>query len=71
MLAAVMVLAGPGGEAGTHGQIFGRDGYFLGAGHGATHEARETRESVFFVSFTSADRARDLAEALSELRGLP
>jgi len=66
-----VVLAGPGGEAGTHGQIYGRDGYCLSAGRGAMHEARETKESVFFVSFTSAERARELAEALSELEGLP
>jgi len=65
------LLAGPGGETGTHGQVYGRDGYFLSAGIGSVHEARETKEAVFFISFTSADGARDLAEALSELRELP
>jgi len=66
-----VVLAGPGGEAGVRGHVCGGDGYFLAAGRGATQAARETRESVFFVSFTDAERARDLAEALSELKGLP
>ncbi len=65
------LLAGPGGETGTHGRIYGRDGYFLSAGIGSVHEARETKEAVFFISFTSAERARDLAEALSELKELP
>jgi ribosomal protein S18 acetylase RimI-like enzyme len=66
-----VVLAGPGGEASTHGQVVGRDGYVLTASSGATHEARETRECVFFLSVTEADRARELAEALSAFRGLP
>ena len=66
-----VVLAGPGGEAGTHGQVYGREGYCIGAGVGAVHEAREARESVFFVSFTATEGARELAEALSELKGLP
>jgi len=65
------LLAGPGGETGTHGQVYGRDGYCLSAGIGSVHEARETKEAVFFISFTSADGARDLAEALSELKELP
>ena len=58
-------------EANVGGTVWGRDGYCLNAWRGATHEARQTRESVFFVAFTEAGRARDLAEALAELKGLP
>jgi len=65
------VLACSGGESSTHGQVFGRDGFFLSGGRGAMHEAREMKESVFFISFTSAERARGLAEALVELSELP
>jgi hypothetical protein len=43
----------------------------LNAWRGATHEARQTRESVFFVAFADAGRARDLGETLAELKGLP
>jgi ribosomal protein S18 acetylase RimI-like enzyme len=67
--AAVVSCAGR--EANVGAEVFGRDGYFLTAGAGAVHEARQTRESVFFAAFTSSDRARDTAEALSQLRCLP
>ena len=66
-----MLAACPGGASHTDGQVLGRDGYLLSARRGGTHEARETQETVFFVSFTSADQARNLAKALSELKGLP
>ena len=59
------------GIAWAHGQVFGRDGYLLSGGRGAMHEARETRESVFFISFAAAKGGRDLAEALAELSELP
>ena len=51
--------------------VFGEEGYFLGGSRGTVLEARETKESVFFYSFTEAARARDLAEVLAELKGLP
>jgi len=53
------------------GVVFGSDGYFLAANRGGTQEAKETRESVFFVAFTGADQAGALAQALSELDALP
>ncbi|MFB3879627.1 MAG: GNAT family N-acetyltransferase [Armatimonadota bacterium] len=58
-------------EAAVGGNVWGRDGYCLTAGRSTTHEARETRESVFFAAFTDTTRARELAEALAELKGLP
>jgi len=67
---AVLLACLPG-ETSTHGEVLGREGYYLSGNCGAVHEARKTRESVFFVSFTPADRARDLAEALSQLPSLP
>ena len=69
-----MVLACHPGERGSHsigGEMCGNDGYFLFAGRSTTHEARQTGEAVFFLTFTPAVRARDLAEALAEVRGLP
>jgi len=66
-----VVLACRDREANVGGTVWGRDGYCLNAWRGATHEARQTRESVFFVAFTEASRTSDLAEALAELKGLP
>jgi hypothetical protein len=66
-----VVLAALGPEARVHGVVYGSEGYCLGGGRDGTHEARETRESVFLVALTAADRARDLAEALAQLEGLP
>jgi ribosomal protein S18 acetylase RimI-like enzyme len=66
-----VVLACGDREANVGGTVWGRDGYCLNAWRGATHEARQTRESVFFVAFTETGRARDLGEALAELKGLP
>ena len=66
-----VVLACGDKEAEVGGTVWGRDGYCLNAGRSTTHEAHETRESVFFVAFTEAAAARDLAEALAELKGLP
>ena len=60
-----------GGEAGTHGQVLGVDGYHLSAGRGAVLAARETRESVFFIAVAEAGQAPALAEALSQLEVLP
>jgi len=51
--------------------ICGKEGYFLWAGRSGTLEARQSAESVFFLSFTDLARARDLAEALSGLKELP
>jgi len=65
------VLACGDKEAEVSGTVWGRDGYCLTAGRSTTHEARETRESVFFIAFTEAAAARDLGEALAELKGLP
>jgi len=67
---AVMV-AGPGREAYIGGMVLGADGYFLSGGREATQEAGETKESVFFVAFTEADKAPGLGEALSGLEALP
>ncbi len=66
-----VLLACPGGPAQVGGEVFGRDGYSLGASVGATHDARQTREWPFFIAFTQAPRARHLAEVLSELKALP
>jgi ribosomal protein S18 acetylase RimI-like enzyme len=66
-----VVLACREREASVGGTVWGRDGYCLNAWRGATHEARQTRESVFFVAFADAGRARDLGETLAELKGLP
>jgi hypothetical protein len=66
-----VVLACGDREAGVSGTVWGRDGYCLSAWRSATHEARETRESVFFAAFTQTERAPDLGEALAELKGLP
>jgi hypothetical protein len=60
-----------GGEAGTGGNVVGRDGYSLGCGRGATQDAGETRESVFYIAYVGADRVGDLAAALAELKELP
>lgn len=65
------VLAGHPDHTWINSTTFGRDGYFLAAGRGEHHEAKQTQESVFFLAFTGADRARDLAEVLAELEGLP
>ena len=66
-----VLMACRGGESGVGGVVFGRDGYFLNCGRRAVNEAQETRESVFYVCFTETPRARDLAEALSQLQALP
>ncbi len=66
-----VVLACHRPHANTESVVFGTDGYFFGARQRVNHEAWETRESVFFISFTEAARARDLAEALSGLKTLP
>jgi ribosomal protein S18 acetylase RimI-like enzyme len=70
---AVIAACHPGdGIAGGLGaSVCGKEGYFLWCGRGEQLEARETRESVFFVSFTDLARGRDLAEALSGLKELP
>ncbi len=60
-----------GVEASVGGDILGRDGYLIHASAWGVHEAKQTRESVFFISYLPAGRARDLAEALSELKELP
>jgi hypothetical protein len=64
-------LACAGGESSVNGEVFGREGYFLGANRGGVHDARQTRESVFFITFGGADTTRGLAEALSQLPHLP
>ncbi|MDH4179320.1 MAG: hypothetical protein OEV33_02325, partial [Armatimonadota bacterium] len=66
-----VVMACRGVEMGAGANIFGRDGYFLQAEAGRVHEAKQTQESVFFISYLPADRARDLGEALAELKELP
>ncbi len=66
-----MVLASAGKDGFVGGIVWGRDGYCLSAWRGATHEARETSESVFLAAPIEAARARDLSEALVELKGLP
>ncbi|MDH4179432.1 MAG: hypothetical protein OEV33_02900, partial [Armatimonadota bacterium] len=66
-----VLMACTGVEAGVGANILGRDGYFLNAGTWRMHEAKQTRESVFFISYLPADRARELAEALAELEELP
>ncbi len=66
-----VLMACSGVEAGVSADILGRDGYCLSANAWGRHEAKQTRESVFFISYQPADRARDLAEALSELKELP
>ena len=66
-----VLLACREGEASLTGGIFGREGYQLQASRRSTLEARETRESVFFICYIETPRARDLAEALSKLDGLP
>jgi hypothetical protein len=58
------------GNQGTSGQVYGTDGYALRGGRRGQHEAGETGESIFYLGFTETARARDLAEALSRLRGL-
>ena len=69
--AEAVLVACPGGDAGTRGRVLGADGYLLTGGQDATQEARETRASVFFIAFTSAELARDSAQALSQLEELP
>jgi hypothetical protein len=66
-----VVMACSGVEAAVSAEVLGRDGYSLNAGAWRVHEAKQTRESVFLISYLPADRARDLAEALSELKELP
>ncbi len=66
-----VVMACSGVEAGVSAHILGRDGYLLNASSGGVHEAKQTRESVFFISYLPAERARDLGEALAELKELP
>jgi hypothetical protein len=66
-----VLLGGPGGEASVSGEVLGTEGYALGANHKGMHEARQTRESVFFIGFTSTNLAPDLAETLSQLEQLP
>jgi len=56
---------------GTHGTIVGIEGYSLRGSRSGQHEAGETGETIFYLSFTETARARDLAEALSRLKGLP
>ncbi len=64
-----MVLACGDPDSRCSASVFGRDGYFLGGERWSTLEAREMEESAFFFSFTGKVRARDLAEALAELKG--
>jgi hypothetical protein len=66
-----VLMACTGVEAGVSANILGRDGYLLNAGTWRMHEAKQTRESMFFISYLPTDRARELAEALAELEGLP
>ena len=66
-----VVLGSAGGDAGVGARVLGRDGYNLSGGGEGRHEAKQTREAVFFISYLPADRSRDLAEALSELKELP
>ncbi len=66
-----VVLACCDKEAVVGASIWGRDGYCLDAWRGATHEARQSRESIFFAAWIEAERARDLGQSLSELKGLP
>ena len=66
-----VVFAGCHPESWLGGHVFGRDGYLLSGGRAAHQEARETRESVFFVAYPEAASARELAEALSKLSALP
>jgi ribosomal protein S18 acetylase RimI-like enzyme len=67
--AVVLVALGP--QAGVDGVVYGEEGYRLGGGADATHEAFQTRESVFLAAFTQSPRARELAEALAQLENLP
>jgi len=67
---AVLVSA-CGRDAHVGARILGRDGYCLTGTRDAVHEAKETGESVFFLAFVSPDQAKCLAQALSELDGLP
>ncbi len=67
--AVVMVCSGV--ESGVSGEILGRDGYLLHASAWGVHEAKQTREALFFISYLPTERTRDLAEALSELKELP
>ncbi len=66
-----VVLTNGADHARVFANVFGRDGYFLGGRAGGRHEARETREAVFFLSYPSPNQARDLAEVLSRLPALP
>jgi ribosomal protein S18 acetylase RimI-like enzyme len=66
-----VLMACSGVEAGVSADIVGRDGYCLLANAWGRHESKQTRESVFFISYLPAGCARDLAEALSELKELP
>ena len=60
-----------GNLQGTHGELLGSDGYSLNGRRYGQHEARQTRETIFYIGFADAPRARDLAEALSKLKELP
>ena len=66
-----VVLAAGDEESGLHGRVMGKEGYCLRAWRSASQEARETRESAFFIAYTDTEKARDLAEALSRLKALP
>ena len=66
-----VVLACTSNEAAVGADVVGRDGYFLVARRWATHEARQTRESIFFIAYTETAKARDLAGALAQLKELP
>jgi hypothetical protein len=66
-----VVVAGNGPHVQTFARVVGAAGYCLGAGASALHEAGETRESVFFVTFGETTAARNLADALCLLEGLP
>ncbi len=57
-------------KQGTNGRIFGIEGYSLRGSRSGQHEAGETRETIFYLGFAEAARARDLVEALSRLKGL-
>jgi hypothetical protein len=66
-----VLMACSGADAGASTDIVGRDGYCLVARAWGVHEATQTREAVFFISYLPAGRARDLGEALAELKELP
>jgi GNAT superfamily N-acetyltransferase len=68
---AAIVVAAHAKDNGVYAQVMGKEGYFLAGGHGDLHEARETHERVFFVAWTRREGAKELAEALAQLRELP